>query len=365
VRKSQYIVACLLEASAKGTTLRFGPGDDPYGEEYSSFEAACEGKNAAEMMQNGYSFVTQKNPGDVGVYSLKPKIATMERGTELVAHTFGLDPESKVHFSNQPQAPGTPIPLKDVFRERKMKGNSGEPEPERKNPVKAAGVAHQPSDVEELEMLQPDPEREAYVQSLQGKPAVQNMPLDFGMEVDSTFRQGGVLVSHIVPGGPASQGNLQSGDRIVKVNFETGAGSWGPYQIKTLDDFKKFRSFMELGYPIGLRVIRGGHEYPASIMPKSGAGASETTGSQVSYRQANPFQQALHRMKRDEHDLPHLTLAELAQYHNITPKQVAAIIDKIPGARTRDYAPHDFDKPNERDPASVTGNMPANPSALT
>lgn len=362
MRKAEYIVAHLLEASAKGTTLRFGPGDDPYGEEFFSFEDALEGRQEAEMMQQGYSFITQKNPGDVGVYSLKPQIPTMERGTELVAQTFGIDPETKVNFANHSGAPGKPIPLKDVLRERPMHKKTGEPEPEfqRQNPVKAAGVAAQPAD-EPQDMLQPDPEREKYVQSLQGTPAIHNAPLDFGMEVDNTWRRGGVLVSHVIPGGPAAQAGLQAGDRITKVDFETSRGYWGPYAVKTLDDFKRLRSLMEPGYNVGLKYVRGGHEYPTGILPtqlKSGEARSRMAKPQVD----NPFQRAAQAMEQDKADLPSLTVGELAQYHQLTPKQVVAILNRL-GARARDYIP--VEQPNEQDPASVTGNRPANPSALT
>jgi len=368
VRKAEYIVACLLEAVPSGTTLRFGPGDDPYGEEFFSYEAALEGNREDEMLAKGHSFATQKNPGDIGVYSLKPQIGTMEKGTELIAQTFGIDPETNVNFSNKSGAPGKPIPLKDIFRERPMYKKSGEPEPEvdRKNPVKAAGVAHQPSDVPDKEMMQPDAEREKYVQSLQGQPTVQNIPLDFGMEVDSTWRQGGVLVSHVIPGGAAAQAGLQAGDRITKVEFETSKGYWGPYQVKTLDEFKRLRSFMEPGYNAGVKYIRGGHEYPAGIKLQKIEPTPVTAGSPQrpeQQRPDNPFQRAWVEMEKDKADLSSLTVGELAQYHRLTPKQVVSILDRM-GARARDYIPHQ-QQPNERDPASVTGNQPANPSALT
>lgn len=363
MRKAEYIVACLLEATSTGTTLRFGPGDDPYGEEFFSFVAALEGNREDEMLAKGHSFATQKNPGDIGVYSLKPQIPTMEKGTELIAQTFGIDPETKVNFSNKSGAPGKPIPLKDVFRERPMHKKSGEPEPEvpRANPVKAAGVAHQPSDVPDKDMMQPDAEREKYVQSLQGKPVVQNIPLDFGMEVDSTWRQGGVLVSHVIPGGPAAQAGLQTGDRITRVEFETSQGYWGPYKVRTLDEFKRLRSFMEPGYHAGVKYVRGGHEYPAGITPTPAKAGQEQRPAQE--RPDNPFQRATVAMEQDKADLPGLTVGELAQYHQLTPKQVVAILNKM-GARAKDYIPSE-QQPNEQEPASVTGNQPANPSALT
>ena len=367
MRKAEYIVARLLEATPSGTTLRFGPGDDPYGEEFFTFKDALEGSTEAEMMQKGYSFVTQKNPGDIGVYSLKPKIGTMERGTELIAQTFGIDPETKVNFSSESGAPGKPIPLKDVLRERPMLNKTGAPEPERQNPVKAVGVASQPAD-QPQDMLQPDPEREAYVQSLQGKPAIRNAPLDFGMEVDITTYSrggGGALVSHVIPGGPAAQAGLRAGDRITKVSFETSAGSWGPYAVRNLDDFKRLRSFMEPNYNVGIKYIRGGHEYPTGIRFQDIEPTPAKAGAQRPARAPvdNPFQRAAQAMEQDKADLPSLTVGELAQYHQLTAKQIVAILNRI-GARAKDYIPT-ADQPNERDPASVTGNQPANPSALT
>ena len=359
MRKAEYIVACLVEASAKGTTLRFGPGDDPYGEEFYSFEDALEGQPEDEMLRRGYSFMTLKNPGDVGVYSLKPRIATMKQGTEMVAHMLGIDPETKVNFANRSGPPGTPIPLKDILRERPMYKNTGEPEPERQNPVQAAGVAAQPADEPE-DMVQPDAEREKYVQSIQGKKAG---PLNFGMEVDITGNRGGVLVSHVVPGGAAAQVGLQAGDRIVRVEFETQEGYWGPYATKNLAEFKRLRSYMEPGYNIGIRYIRGGHEYPTGIKFQE---IKPTIGQQqrpAQQRPDNPFQRASVAMEQDKADLPSLTVGELAQYHGLTAKQIVAILNRI-GARARDYIPSE-QQPNERDPASVTGNQPANPSALT
>lgn len=326
MRNAEYIVDYLLEATSKGTTLRFGPGDDPYGEEFFSFEDALDGNWEDEMLSNGYSFATLKNPGDVGVYSTKPKIGTMERGIELITHVFGIKPETLVHFSNKSGTPGKAIPLKDVFRERPMYRKSGEPEPE------------------------PEAESEP-----------DDQPLDFGMEVDlDTVSQDGMSISHIVPGGPADQVGLQRGDRITMVEFENSTGYWGPYAIKTVDNFKFLLPFMELGYHIGLKYVRGGHEHPAGITPvKQTSSAQPVAKAQV----ADPFQRAWTSMIQDKTDLPSLTVGELAQYHRITAKQVVQILNKM-GARARDYVPR-AQQPNERDPASLTGNQPANPSALT
>ena len=373
MRKAQYIVAALLEASPSGTTLRFGPGDDPYGEELFSFEAALEGQDAADMLQRGYSFATQKNPGDIGVYSLKPQIYLPERGAELIGQTFGLDQEAKVNFSNQAGAPGKPIPLKDVFRERPANKNSHveEPKTERENAVKAVGVAAQPAD-EPQEMMQPEPEREAYVQSLQGKPVARNLPLDFGMQVDVTWNKGGVLVSHVIPGGPAYQAGLQTGDRITMVNFETGEGVWGPYKIRTLDEFKYLRSLMDPKYTVGIKYIRGGHEYPAGIRfqeiephPVKTLAQAMTQGPEkfVGQDEAQAYSRAWDAMEKAKADLPNLTIGQLSAGLRIKPELVRGILRRI-GAQTRDFTPSD-QQPNEPEPTSVTGNQPANPSALT
>lgn len=365
MRKADYIVACLLEASPKGTTLRFGPGDDPYGEEFFSLGDALEGQDEAEMINRGYTFMVQKNPGDIGVYGAKPQISTLEKGIQLVAQTFGISPETKVNFSPASGAPGKPIPLKDVLRERPMRGKSGEMAPERENPVKAAGVAAQPADVEEPEMEQPDIEREKYVHKWQGQqPVAQNVPLDFGMEVDSTYRQVGVLVSHIIPSGPAALGGLEAGDRIVRLHFETEDGSWGPYKITTLPVFKFLRSFMQPGYTVGMDVIRGGNQISLSVRPKYAKTASQSGPEmEVGTAEANEFNRAWSGMEQDRNNLPSLTVRELAQAYRIEPQQVVFILNKL-GARTRDYIPTE-QQPNEREPARVTGNQPANPSALT
>jgi len=368
VRRAEYIVARLLEASAKGTTLRFGPGDDPYGEEFVNFAQALEGNQESEMLTKGYSFAVLKNPVDVGVYSLKPQILTMERGVDLIAQTFGIEPETKVHFAKNSGSPGTPIPLKDVFRERPMHKKTGEVEPGRKNPVKVSGIASQPAD-EPLEMTQPDPKREAYIQSLQGSPVVQNTPLDFGMEVDTTSPEGGVKINYVIPGGPASQAGLKNGDRITRVSFETSTGSWGPYKVKTLADFKQLRQFFEPGYTVGVKYVRGSHEYPAGIQFQD-VEPTPTKSRELQRAEAysdpeygDKFRKAVSDMEQHKADLSSLTVDELSKYYSITPQEVVHLLHYL-GARTQDYIPSE-EQPNERDPARVTGNQPVNPSALT
>jgi hypothetical protein len=311
------------------------------------------------MIGRGYAFMTQKNPGDIGVYGTQPQISTLEKGLGLVAQTFGIQPETLVNFSQLPGAPGKPIPLKDILRERPIEKTKRTPE--RKSAVKADKAVAQPAAEPEPEaVLDPsDPEREKYVQSLQGKPVVQNVPLSFGMEVDLTYRQVGVLVSHIIPGGPAALAGLEAGDRITKLQFETSEGSWGPYAVKTLAEFKRLRSFMQPNYTVGVWYIRGGLEDSTGIRPK----AAQSTSHVLTNTQNDPFNRAWSAMEKDREDLSSLTIGELAQYHQIEPKQVAFILNKL-GARAKDYVPNE-QQPNERDPASVTGNLPANTSALT
>jgi hypothetical protein len=410
-------VGLLLEDGMNGAVLLFG--NQCNGVNYDSMDAAVKalaprGMSAKQgteyLLDYGFSFVLQKNPKDIAVLSRTKPIYAQADMADYAARYFGIGPDTKIEWKPTMEATGSTVPFEDIFVETSPKkevektpeqqvdasvdaliaagtvkpglrnelkqrvldkqrevGKGMTPEgisqlikqEANKAQVKATGVAQQPA-AQAQGTLAPDPKRERYVASLQGQPAMQSEPITFGIDATNVQSGSGVLVRGVVRGGTAAKSNVLAGDRIMQVGpFETGDATAGPWRIRNTADLKRAMSYMPPEVSIPVMLIRGGKRQDVHIRAKSMEPSRDNPNEYtIPQGEVQQMSKEMSDMQRDANDLQHLTLDEIAKYYNMSPAYVQKTLDKL-GIRASDYVP------NERDPVSMTGNQPANASALT
>ena len=367
MNRAEIIVNRLLEASVDGTTLRFGPGDDEFGDEYPTLEQAvgAPGDEALQQaIQRGHTFVVQKAPNDVQVFGLKPVIKSTQGVLDWVSKIFNLPPDAQVHFSNGPhQGSGKQVPLEKVFFEK--------PDKLQRQEKTAQGMATAPRSTHP-DMMEPDAEREEYVGQVSKQPVAQNVPLDWGLEVHPA-RKGtdGVRVISVIPNGPSARGKIQPGDRIVEIGpFETERGFFGPYRIRDRQDWDQTMRFVQPGYTIPLGVVRNNrllkdrNVRPEVKKAQEVSDVTRITRGGEDYSEYSQKEADIRRkLEGSRNDLGSFTIADLAQILDASPRMIEVVLNDL-GIRTKDFAPMN-QRPNQREPARVTGNQKANVAALT
>ncbi len=280
----------MLEDVANGTTALFGPTLARSGVVYPNLESAVQSwmaKNEVEdftqavdgMLGQGYSFVVQKNPRDLSVYSKNPQVFT-DKGPDTVRTLFNLSPEAQVTWKQSYQSAGHTTPLDTVFVEQK---DENPPE----NP--AENRAENPA----------------------------QLSVSFGFTVRKQSEEPGATILAVDTGGPSARFGLKAGDRIVSINrFETSQGHFGPWKIANLEDFKRAARYMQPGWGVPLQVIRGGSAFHVAVIPTE-SGKQEPNKS----------------------DLRHLTVDEISRAKKVTPQATQELLRKT-GSQAKDYAPN-------------------------
>jgi hypothetical protein len=230
------------------------------------------------MLAEGYSFFIQKNPNDIGFVSRNPRVYAAEGAADYVAQMFQLRPEAKVIWKPALRAVDKAIALTDVFVANAV-----------------------PAKVSEAQVK---------------KPAV-----NFGFGADKRQSNNGVVVAIVYKGGAAAKAGLQAGDRIVQVGpFDNQRGTYGPWRVRNVRDFKRACQYVQAGSSVPLRFIRGDGSFTKAVWPEE------------------PAQAAAPNLKQAVQDLEHLTVDEIANRYKKTPEEVHAYLARV-GGRAKDYVP--------------------------
>jgi hypothetical protein len=286
VRKSEYIVNKLLEAGSNGTTILFGPRQN--GTRYNSLEQAVKHVNGQQMdtaqgmermLSEGYSFFIQKNPNDIGFFSRNPRVYAAEGAADYVAQMFQLRPEAKVVWKPALKAADKMLALNTVFVANAV-----------------------PTKVSEARLSEP--------------------AVSFGFGADKRQSNNGVVVAIVYKGSAAAKAGLQAGDRIVQVGpFDNQRGTYGPWRVRNVKDFKRACQYVQAGSSVPLRFIRGDGSFTKAVWPEEPAQVATAPD-----------------LKQAVQDLEHLTVDEIANRYKKTPEEVHAYLARV-GGRAKDYVP--------------------------
>lgn len=310
------------------------------------------------MVKQGYTFFFKKGPNEVEVIGKVPA-ETTPNGQKRAAQYLSLDRKEKVQYRATPTSTPTEMnvdyalfgskELERDQREQEKTAQEQQREQEKTAQQKQAEqekLAKAKRSVPTQQLGNIDPEEEGWKDpptgvgySAKDEFSQLDAPLEVGFVYKDTNK--GLRVMEVVPGGSAAQAGLQAGDFIVQVREFKPKNSdelVGPYYVYNEKHLRYVLRNADPDHLIPFRVYRG--DLPVNVPIK-----------------AEPKKQPQPQSAHPGAEI-HIPGEEARQFFKRPTRS------KRTGPYQRTFTKK-LMRPNDRTPASETGNQPPNVSALT